>query len=164
MAEPGRLPGRAAPAMALQAVDGTAAAARGEVTAFREDDQSVLVSQARGEVADQGDRLVAVPVGVDEAVRDPAQQHVYPWIKGERVLEHEQRPPARIRQQAVKEQEGISWPGVPGQDDDGPGHGARMGFLPLLLAGTTSTRSPNSQRAARYRRASSISMSRKFKS
>jgi hypothetical protein len=35
MAEPSRLPGPVAPAVALQAVDGAAAAARGEVAAFR---------------------------------------------------------------------------------------------------------------------------------
>ena len=120
MAEPGCLPGPAAPAIAPQAVDGAPAAAGGEVTAFRKNDQRVPVSQARGEVADQCDGLVAVPAGVDEAVRDPAQQHVYPRIKGERVLEHEQRPPTRIRQQAIDEQEGVPRPSVPGQDDDRP--------------------------------------------
>ena len=107
------------------------ASSRRAVTARRENDQRVPVPHARGENADRRDGLGAVPAGVDEAVRHPAQQHVDPRIKGERVLEHEQRPPARVRQQSIKEQEGVSWPGVPGQDDDGPGRGTRTDLLPL---------------------------------
>jgi hypothetical protein len=44
MAEPGRLRGPAAPAMAPQVADGAPAAARREVTAFGENDQRVAAT------------------------------------------------------------------------------------------------------------------------
>jgi hypothetical protein len=40
-----------------------------------------------------------------KAVRHPVQQYIYPWIKGDHVLEHQQRTPTRMRKQAIKEEE-----------------------------------------------------------
>jgi hypothetical protein len=111
--------------------------------------------------------VTVAPPGRGGARRGPAwqvKQHVYPWIKGERVLEHEQRPPTRIRQQSVEEQKRVSRPGMPGQHDDGPGSAPALASCRSCWPTRTFTRSPNSQQAARYRRASSCSIRRKFRS